>query len=338
MSSLLLTVLAGCAAKIPVRMTLPAETDLSKYRRVSIFDFKGQGAQQVANALETTLMNQRVNGEPYFQMITRSELETILKEQNLQYQKLAERFDENSIASIGKLKGVDGLIVGAVDEYQARQQTRSEQREETNFKTKQKYNVTYNCLQRTARVRVTVKFIEVKTARLELSLPLEGNNTAEDCQPSGTSPSVADGNDMLRNATNQMLTGFARKITPHEVMKEIELRGKDDDLGFFGGGDEATKSASVHIGTGVQYATNGNWPLAIGAWEQATQAKPNSAAAFYNMGVGYEAQGKLDRAREMYQKAAQLKSDTLYIKASSVIEQRIRDAETLRHQTEGRPS
>lgn len=338
MSSLLLTVLAGCAAKIPVHMTLPAETDLSQYRRVAIIDFKGQGNDQVRDALEATLMNQRVNGEPYFQMISRSELDTILKEQHLQYQKLAERFDEGSMASIGKLKGVDGLIQGTVNEYHANDQSRSEQREETNYKTKQTYKVNYNCVRRTARVRVTVKFIEVKTAKIELSLPLEGDSTAEDCQPSGTSPSVPNGNDMLTNATSQMLTGFARKITPHDVVKEIELRKADDDIGFFGGGDDATKSASVQIATGVQYATNGNWPLAIGSWEQATQTKPSSAAAFYNMGVGYEAQGKLDRAREMYQKAAQLKSDAVYIKASGVIEQRIRDAETLRRQTEGRPS
>ncbi|MBI4518768.1 MAG: tetratricopeptide repeat protein [Deltaproteobacteria bacterium] len=324
--------LAGCAAKIPVKMTLPAETDLSRFRRVAILRFQGNGGDQLGNALEATLMNAQVNGEPYFTLVSRDRLDQVLQEQKLGTSGLV---DDSSAARVGKVLGVDGMIAGSVNEYGTRDRQYSEVREETH--DKKTYHVTYNCIERTARIHLNTKFIDTSTTAIAMSVPLQGHGRDQDCQRAGTQLSVIDSNDMLRSATDEMFGAFARKIAPHDVVVNIELREKDDDIGFFGGGAESAKAATEHIKTGVTYAKGGNWSLAISSWEQAAQAHPNSAAAFYDIGVAYEAQGQLEKAREQYRKAAQLRAESLYVQATGTIEKRIRDREAVRRQTEGRP-
>ncbi len=330
-AAIFLVSLDGCAAKIPVSMTLPAETDLSRFRRVSILGFKGNGGEQLANALEQTLHNAKVKGVPYFTLVGRNELGAVVREQDFEQ---SERIDDRTRAEIGKIKGTDALVVGTVNEFGANDRSYSEQAERYN--KKQKYTVTLNCIDRSARIRLDVKFIDVKTSEVAMSVPLEGGEQESDCQESGTQLRLSDKNDMLQKATAEMFTKFATQIAPHDVTVDIELREKDDAIGFFGGGSDAAKAASEEIKSGVTYATNGNWPLAIGSWERATQTNPSSAAAYYNLGVAYESQGQLDKAREMYNRAAQLRSDPLYVKATGTIETRIRNRDAVESQTRNR--
>jgi tetratricopeptide (TPR) repeat protein len=76
--------------------------------------------------------------------------------------------------------------------------------------------------------------------------------------------------------------------------------------------------------------------MAIEEWEAAVQEKPDSGPAHYNLGVAREAEGELERAQEHYKKAARIDPDKKNVEAVTVINQRLKLADELQRQLEGR--
>jgi curli biogenesis system outer membrane secretion channel CsgG len=318
--------LVGCVTTMPIQMTVPAETDISNVRRLAVMPFDGRGGAEVRSAVETALLNAQVNGIPYFTMVTRDQLDRVVAEQNKGH---SVRFDNQTAPSVGRLLGADALVTGSVTEYDTTDNRYSQQWERTTYSgdgKKSKKTINAPCLKREARIALTAKFINARTGQVIASKPLVASTTAEDCAETNSQIDVADKNVMLMGVANKVAMDLVNKITPHRVTKRVELRSADD------GGGRVTEQ----VKRGYQYATNGRWDLAISEWEQAAQVNPNSAAAHYNLGVAYEAQGQLERARTSYDKAAQLKADTLYIRSSADIEQRIREADEVQRQMSGR--
>jgi Flp pilus assembly protein TadD len=60
------------------------------------------------------------------------------------------------------------------------------------------------------------------------------------------------------------------------------------------------------VSFGIQVAERGLWREAIYRWQRAIEIDPTYAAAFNNLGIGYEREGELDKAREAYEKAISL--------------------------------
>ena len=54
---------------------------------------------------------------------------------------------------------------------------------------------------------------------------------------------------------------------------------------------------------GAAYAKQGEWQRAVEIWERGTAASPNDAGLWHNIGVGYEAQSKIEQAEASYNKA-----------------------------------
>lgn len=319
---------AGCATKIPLRMMRPGEKDLSQFRRVSVTQFQGKCGPEFTSQVESTMNAVRVNGEPYFTLIDRARLDTVLREQKLNTSGLA---DEKKGPKIGKLLGADAFIFGTMNECDAKDSHSTQ-----SYKTK-KGTVYQSCIERIARVRVSTKFVNASTGSIQDSMELQGEAKDSGCADSGQAINVADASVLLQSATQQILAAFAKNVAPYEVIEQRELREKHDDIGVFGGGTEAAQACSQHLKTGAVYAKNGNWTLAVDSFQKAIDADPTCAAAYYNLGVGLEAQGKLAQAREMYQKAAQLKADPLYISATASIERAISDRQRLEQQSRSRP-
>jgi tetratricopeptide (TPR) repeat protein len=141
----------------------------------------------------------------------------------------------------------------------------------------------------------------------------------------GGYPRTTSDDALLDAAMSNMGDELRIRIAPHDVVREAKLRTKDKD-----------KGVSERLKRGAAYAKSGGWDMAIEEWEQAAQQNPNSAPAHYNLGVAREAEGQLEQAREHYKQAAKIDPDKLYVGAVVVINERLKMADELQRQMEGR--
>ena len=66
---------------------------------------------------------------------------------------------------------------------------------------------------------------------------------------------------------------------------------------------DARKEASAHVAFGISVAQKGLWREAVYQWEKAVEIDPTYAAAWNDLGVAYEHEGQLDKAKQAYEKA-----------------------------------
>lgn len=62
----------------------------------------------------------------------------------------------------------------------------------------------------------------------------------------------------------------------------------------------------------IKSAQAGLWNEAIFRWNQILSIDPDNAATYNNLGVGYEAIGKIDEAKSAYERATELDPDSKY--------------------------
>lgn len=69
---------------------------------------------------------------------------------------------------------------------------------------------------------------------------------------------------------------------------------------------DAREDARRQVQFGIEVASRGLWREAIYRWERAVEIDPSYAEAFNNLGVAYEHEGDLEKARQAYEKAVKL--------------------------------
>ncbi|MGE3578593.1 MAG: tetratricopeptide repeat protein [Vicinamibacterales bacterium] len=69
---------------------------------------------------------------------------------------------------------------------------------------------------------------------------------------------------------------------------------------------DARDDARRQVQFGIEVAARGLWREAIYRWERAVEIDPTYAEAFNNLGVAYEHEGDLEKARQAYEKAVKL--------------------------------
>jgi Tfp pilus assembly protein PilF len=65
---------------------------------------------------------------------------------------------------------------------------------------------------------------------------------------------------------------------------------------------------------GIKVAQIGLWNEALYRWEKATQLDPTYAAAWNNLAIAYEHEGKFDEAKKAYETALKLEPKNLMIR------------------------
>ncbi len=72
--------------------------------------------------------------------------------------------------------------------------------------------------------------------------------------------------------------------------------------------------AKAEVDFGITVARHGLWKEATYRWEKAVELDKGYAAAWNNLGIGYEQLGRFDDARKAYEKALELEPDNTYIR------------------------
>jgi Tfp pilus assembly protein PilF len=88
---------------------------------------------------------------------------------------------------------------------------------------------------------------------------------------------------------------------------------------------DARASARSQVEFGIKVAQNGLWKEATYRWEKAVELDPTYAAAWNNLAIGYEHEGKFEEARQAYDKAVTLDPKNLLIRQNYDLFKEIND-------------
>lgn len=91
---------------------------------------------------------------------------------------------------------------------------------------------------------------------------------------------------------------------------------------------DARSDAKRQVEFGISVAQRGLWQEAIYRWERATEIDPTYASAFNNLGIAYENQGDLDKARTAYERALELEPGNAMIRQNYELFREINDRTT----------
>jgi Flp pilus assembly protein TadD len=88
---------------------------------------------------------------------------------------------------------------------------------------------------------------------------------------------------------------------------------------------DARSDAKSQVEFGINVAQRGLWREAIYRWEKATQLDPSYVAAYNDLGIAYEHEGQLDKARKAYEKALELDPNNAQVRQNYELFKEIND-------------
>ena len=88
--------------------------------------------------------------------------------------------------------------------------------------------------------------------------------------------------------------------------------------------------AKAQVEFGIEVAQRSLWKEATYRWERATVIDPGYAAAWNNLGIGYERLGRFDDARKAYENALELEPNNTFIRNNYELFREIYDRQNRR--------
>jgi Flp pilus assembly protein TadD len=88
---------------------------------------------------------------------------------------------------------------------------------------------------------------------------------------------------------------------------------------------DAKSDAKSQVEFGINVAQRGLWREAIYRWQKATEIDPAYVAAYNNLGIAYEHEGQLDKARKAYEKAIELDPNNAQVRQNYELFKEIND-------------
>jgi Flp pilus assembly protein TadD len=88
---------------------------------------------------------------------------------------------------------------------------------------------------------------------------------------------------------------------------------------------DARSNAREQVEFGINVAQRGLWREAIYRWERAVEIDPMYAQAYNDLGIGYEHEGQLDKARKAYEKALAIEPNNAQIRQNYDLFKEIND-------------
>jgi len=324
---LLLWSFSGCTHRITIQVPEPpkAQTggqtiDLSKYHTVAVADFDGPSGFDISRYLEQELIQFRyADSKPHFTLVTRDQLQKVMKEFGIQSLGTT---DQNTVKKMGKVLNTDAIITGNVTHYSGEELLVPD--------TKLVTTNTGMCHQRRAYVAFNVAFIGTEDGQIKVAESPDSELIAKQCPgghiqlPGEPAPepfqSLAQ---MQKKAAIKGAKQFVAMVSPHFVDVEITVRDKSDGPTNLSSAEE--NAVNRQMKSGWEFARAKNWQRALGPWSDVVKKKPECPACLFNLGVAAEMTADLERAKELYERAAALQPlETDYVQAVSRIENRLK--------------
>lgn len=318
----IIAILFSCSmpSTISVKVQKPATIHMPSVKEIAIVDLLGQkrSGSQVATLTQSMLM-----ATQHFDIMERDKLRRVLEEQNLG---MAGVVDEATATEVGKLLGVDALIFGEVATYEVEPDKKitekvkekrgtgkyhmvEEKDKKGNVKKVRKEIIEEVWVDKSYWVRKGTVAINFRVVSVETGKLLAAHSDSKSYDSGkeqkrylrytvNQQKSLKPEGEILSDLSNAICQKFVQMIAPYYTNEKRII-----------------ESGKGNIKVGMKYAESGLWPEAMEAWKQAAREIPQEPAVFYNLGLGFEIQGELDKAEISYQEAVRLKQKKLYMDA-----------------------
>lgn len=265
----------GCATvkAPPIEVPAAAEVSLPGIKTVAVLPFEschGSVGQELAEAI-----SQQLHDAGYFQIVDRTHLDRVVREQGLGQTGL---FEESGSSQVGKLLNADAVIVGIVSQCghtDASQYIPSQTNPKTGHVTPG-----YYAIHRTFTLRGTGKVVDVKTGKLLATLPLECIDATGSMIVGGEPPSPAT---MQAQSVQRAAQIVVRKISPHTETLVLKF-------------DAGKGAVAKDLKEGLRFAKEKHFDEAAREFDMVVAKYPRASAPAYNRAVIAFIQGDYDQA------------------------------------------
>ena len=287
--------MSGCTHKVTIKALHPAEIDrATSSKRIAVVLFKGDRVG-LSSKIESNLSKFRIENKPFFTLVSRSDIDEVIKEQKLQNSGLV---NTNAIVDVGNLIGAQALISGSVSRPNLSDTRSYETRIRcVNVKcTKLEYYKVL-CKKRIISLSAEIKMVDISRGDViysdSLSREAEYNHCLDDARTLPSRDSVA------QKLAALIANDFTYKLTPHYVYFKVELL-EEGDLDY-------TDEQETLLENALEYIKQNRLDKSGRLLKQLIDStRQQSYVAFYNLGVVKEAQGDLLKAKSYYEKADNL--------------------------------
>jgi len=294
-SIVLLSLLSGCAQRTKIAMLQPAEIDI-KAKNIAVLPFKGDIKTGLAGKLEAALTRVRFNGKPYFNVVDRQGIKSIIKEQKRQHNGL---YRENVEVEVGSLVGASALISGRILALTKIDQNHSEKhrRRKCNKSSCDYIDYTVRCKKRKISLSANIRITNITLGTVPYSDSLSRSLTTTHC--SDDEVMLPSKNQAAQFLAKEIAQNFIFKLKPnYEYIQVTLLESEDIDY---------TDHEESLLEDGLAYFKQKRLNKAeqlLSELLKSTQFK--SYVAAYNLGVIKETKGELKEAEKYYNLADSL--------------------------------
>jgi len=284
------TVLFGCAGP-KVQMTVvdpPSVAEALKLKRIAMGEFEGPPpeASTFAHDVESLLTSVRIQGKPYFEIVS------------------------SSVNADGKFLG--NIVRSGVTEspYQEVRSQCAQSRTRYNKKGQAVgedciswSNYAVNCIKRDAEFELAPRLTDTATSKSIFSDKLKGSASDKGCSDSRRP--VSDGAALLAQARKDVLAQIRVALAPVESSIAVEIM-KADGSWFDEAGSMRSKESGPKFAGGYEFAKAGRMDRACEIWKEMEPIENEYVPLLYNIGLCEESSGNAENARDYFIRADKL--------------------------------
>lgn len=307
----LVVLMTGCAQKVQVKALNPAEVGaMASKKKVAVTGFKNDKVG-LSGKIEANIAKHTLDDKKYFTVLSRADLDKVMKEQKLQSSTL---MSARTASKIGKLVGAQALINGKVTSS-GKEGSYKEDREKclkyykdgggcAQFKH---YKVTCNTTQ--AGLNASINIVDMENGRIVHADTISKEYNGDSCKDGSTSLGLLSVNtgdvkiltkeQALQRLSNEIANEFVHKLTPHYVYFDVTLL---DSIEF-----EVQDAQAATLEGALGYIKGQRMEKAESILSKLNdQLNGKSYVVAYDLGVVKEAQGKFEDSKKMYSMADEL--------------------------------
>ena len=286
---------AGCAPKVELHTLRPAQAqEIGTIRRIAVLPMEEDWVG-LREKIEARAVNVRVEGEPWYTVVGRRDIQRILAELRFQHSGLT---DETTIREVGRIVGADALVTGrilAADVQDTRFRRKRYECLDKKCKERRLYYV--YCTKRRAHLSAQVRIVETEQGRVLFAKNYRSDDEREQC--SDRSDAFPGRETMLDNLTDEVADDFIRDVAPHYVTFEVELMDEPDI--------DYNTDQKRRLEEALECFDHGRYERAARRLAELLRSTDErSVTAAYDLGVAKEALGDLEAARALYRLADRL--------------------------------